>query len=99
MVPTTSCPTQVNVGSLISGILEMDISTETRQHLVMAGSTPDFECTVRIHAIFGSDIQCDVSMRVLNEFLEAWRHNVETAHKKNKVTISCGEETEGHVNS
>ena len=46
------------------------------------------ERNVTIHASFGSDIQCDVSMRVLDEFLEAWQKNVESAHKRNKVTIS-----------
>jgi hypothetical protein len=47
---------------------------------------------VRIEAAFGSDTQHDVSMKVLREFLEAWKMNVESAHKKNRVTIEYGEE-------
>lgn len=47
---------------------------------------------VRIEAAFGSDIQRDVSMKILREFLEAWKTNVQSAHKKNRVTIDYGEE-------
>ena len=47
---------------------------------------------VRIEAAFASDVQHDVSMRVLTEFLEAWKKNVEAANKKNAVSISYGQE-------
>jgi hypothetical protein len=43
--------------------------------------------TVTIDVTFGSDIQRDVSLRVLNHFLAAWKDNVESAHKRNSVTI------------
>jgi hypothetical protein len=43
---------------------------------------------ITIEARFGSDIQRDVSMRVLKEFLTAWKANVESAHKKNNITIN-----------
>jgi hypothetical protein len=46
------------------------------------------EKTVTIHANFGSDVQQSVGMRVLLQFLEAWKENIENAHKKNKVTIT-----------
>ena len=44
--------------------------------------------TLTISAAFGSDIQRDVSMRVLREFLDAWKQNVEVAHRRNKIRIS-----------
>jgi hypothetical protein len=47
---------------------------------------------VKIKASFGSDIQHDVCMKILREFLEAWKMNVESAHKKNRVTIEYGRE-------
>ncbi len=47
---------------------------------------------VKVEAVFGSDIQHDVSMKVLREFLEAWKMNVESAHKKNRITIAYGRE-------
>lgn len=47
---------------------------------------------IRIEAAFGSEIQRDVSMKILREFLEAWQTNVQSAHKKNRVTIDFGEE-------
>ena len=45
-----------------------------------------------IEAVFGNDIQHDVSMKVLTQFLEAWKQNVEAAHKKNKISINYGRE-------
>jgi hypothetical protein len=42
---------------------------------------------VTIDAWFGSRIQRDVAMKVLGEFLNAWKVNVESSHKKNKVTV------------
>ncbi len=50
-------------------------------------SRKQFEETITITAVFGSEIQRDVSMKVLWEFLEAWRQNVQSAHKKNKITL------------
>jgi hypothetical protein len=47
---------------------------------------------VKVEAAFGSDIQHDVSMKVLRDFLEAWKMNVESAHKKNKIAIAYGRE-------
>jgi len=47
---------------------------------------------VRIEAEFASDVQHDVSMKVLTEFLEAWKNNVEAANKKNTVSITYGRE-------
>jgi hypothetical protein len=43
---------------------------------------------ITIDTSFGSDIQREVSMKVLKEFLAAWKANVESAHKKNKITIT-----------
>jgi hypothetical protein len=48
--------------------------------------SPDVVLTIQ--ATFGSDIQRDVAIKVLDQFLEAWKENVESAHKMNKVTIS-----------
>jgi hypothetical protein len=48
----------------------------------------DNSLRITIDASFGSDMQRDVSMKVLKEFLDAWKANVESAHKKNKVTIT-----------
>jgi hypothetical protein len=50
---------------------------------------------VRIEATFGSDIQHDVSMKVLTQFLEAWKMNVEGAHKKNSIVIDYGSPAAG----
>ena len=49
--------------------------------------------TVKIEVAFDTDIQHDVSMRVLHEFLSAWKTNVEASHKKNRVTITYADET------
>ena len=43
---------------------------------------------ISIEASFGSDIQRDVPLRVLREFLEAWNANVESAHKKSEIIIA-----------
>jgi len=48
----------------------------------------DLSRTITIEAIFGSEVQRDVAMRVLRQFLDAWRQNVEEAHQDNKVTIT-----------
>jgi hypothetical protein len=46
--------------------------------------------SVTIQAVFASDIQRDVAMRVLAELLEAWKANVESSHKRNIITITHG---------
>ena len=43
--------------------------------------------TVTIEATFGSEIQRDVTVKVLREFLDAWKQNVESNHKRNRVRI------------
>lgn len=43
---------------------------------------------INIEASFGSEIQRDVSMRVILQYLEAWKMTVESSHKKNEVIIS-----------
>ena len=43
--------------------------------------------TVTISATFGTEIQRDVSLRVLEHFLKAWQDNVESAHKGNTLSI------------
>jgi len=53
---------------------------------------PMLHVSITIEATFGSEIQRDVSVKVLKEFLEAWTQNVESSHKKNKVTISLKEQ-------
>ena len=60
-------------------------------------TTPDqpkplLRVSIMIDATFGSEIQRDVSLKVLKQFLEAWTENVRTAHKKNKVTLTVHEE-------
>jgi hypothetical protein len=39
-------------------------------------------------------MQLQVATRVLSEFLDAWKMNIEAAHKKNKIAI-----TQGHQES
>ena len=46
--------------------------------------------TVTIEATFGSDIQRDVFLRVLREFLDAWKQNVESAHQTNTLRLEYG---------
>jgi hypothetical protein len=41
-----------------------------------------------VEVSFGSEIQRDVSLRVLREYLEAFKTSVESAHKRNEVIIS-----------
>ena len=49
--------------------------------------------TVTIEAVFGSGIQREVAMKILGEFLDAWKANVEASHKKNRVTVSIQKNT------
>lgn len=55
-------------------------------------SKPIPHVSISIDAIFGSEIQRDVSMKVLSQFLQAWTANVNAAHQKNKVTVKVREE-------
>ena len=43
---------------------------------------------ISIEVEFGSDIQRDVSLRVLREHLAGWEQCVISGHKKNSVIIS-----------
>ena len=53
---------------------------------------PMLHVSIMIDATFGSEIQRDVSLKVLKQFLEAWTENVKSAHKKNRVTVTVHEE-------
>ncbi|MGD1096720.1 MAG: hypothetical protein ABSB35_32585 [Bryobacteraceae bacterium] len=41
-----------------------------------------------IESIFGSEIQRDVALRTLTKLLATWKETVESAHAKNKITIT-----------
>ena len=43
--------------------------------------------SVTIDARFGSEMQCVVAMRLLDQFLAAWKEAAESHHKKNLVKI------------
>lgn len=58
-----------------------------------AAHDSNLEQNIAINVIFADKIQQDVAMRVLLEFLGAWRTNVEAADKRNRVTITEG----GHL--
>jgi hypothetical protein len=53
-----------------------------------AKAGPKLQESITIAVTFGSDIQRDVGMRVLTQVLEAWKQNLECAHKRNRVTIT-----------
>jgi len=53
---------------------------------------PVLHVSIVIDATFGSEVQRDVSMKVLKQFLDAWAQNVKAAHKANRVTITVKEE-------
>jgi len=44
--------------------------------------------TVSIAASFGSDMQRDVAMRVLREFLDEWKTYTEEQHKRTRISIA-----------
>ena len=46
--------------------------------------------TVTIEGVCGSELQREIAMRTLTELLEIWRREVESRHKKNKITITEG---------
>ncbi len=65
--------------------------TKSAQHIPMPSSPKISHIRlIKIEAVFGSDIQHDGSMKVLREFLEAWKRNVESSHKKNNITLDYG---------
>lgn len=43
--------------------------------------------TITITATFGSDMQRDVSMKVLRQMLAAWESETEQHHQKNRISI------------
>jgi hypothetical protein len=47
----------------------------------------DLRQSVMIEASFGSEIQCTVAMRLLDQFLAAWKEATESHHKKNSIRI------------
>ena len=49
---------------------------------------PAFQISVKIDATFTSEIQRDVAMKLLNDFLQAWKVNVEEADERNRVSIA-----------
>ena len=44
--------------------------------------------SINIKMAFASEIQRDVALRVLRQFLYAWKENVDNAHKENEITIT-----------
>jgi hypothetical protein len=44
--------------------------------------------SITINMAFASEIQKDVALRVLRQFLYAWKENVDNAHQANKITIT-----------
>lgn len=48
--------------------------------------------TITIKADFASEIQRDVSMRVIRQYLEAFKASILAGHQRNKVTITYEEE-------
>ena len=49
--------------------------------------------SVTIDARFGSEIQRIVAMRLLDQFLAAWKEATESHHKKNSIRIIQGSES------
>jgi hypothetical protein len=45
---------------------------------------------VTIDATFGSEMQCTVAIRLLDQFLAAWKEATESHHKKNSIRIIQG---------
>lgn len=43
--------------------------------------------SVTIDARFGSEIQCTVAMRLLDQFLATWKEDAESRHRKNAIRI------------
>jgi hypothetical protein len=55
---------------------------------VRQDSSMSLKFRICVEASFGSEIQRDVSLRVLREYLEAWKASAEASHKKNEIIIS-----------
>jgi len=49
--------------------------------------------SVAIDARFGSEMQRAVAMRLLDQFLTAWKEAAESHHKKNSIRIIRGSES------
>ena len=49
--------------------------------------------SVTIDAMFGSEMQRTVAMRLLDQFLAAWKEAAESHHKKNSIRIIQGSES------
>jgi hypothetical protein len=49
--------------------------------------------SVTIDARFGSEMQRTVAMRLLDQFLAAWKEAAESHHKKNSIRIIQGSES------
>jgi len=47
-----------------------------------------FPISIRIDATFSTEIQSDVAMKLLNDFFQAWKVNVEEARESNRVAIA-----------
>ena len=47
----------------------------------------DLRQSVTIDARFGSEMQRTVAMRLLDQFLAAWKEAAESRHKKNSIRI------------
>lgn len=46
--------------------------------------------SITIEGICGSELQREIAERTLTELLEIWRREVESRHKKNKITMTEG---------
>jgi hypothetical protein len=44
--------------------------------------------SVMITGILGSELQREIAMRTLTDILAIWQREVESRHKKNKITIT-----------
>jgi hypothetical protein len=49
---------------------------------------PDIHRRVTIAGVFGSEMQRKVAMRTLSQILAIWQREVESRHKKTKLTIT-----------
>jgi hypothetical protein len=54
----------------------------------------DLRHSVTIDARFGSDLQCTVAMRLLDQFLATWKEDAESRHKKASIRIIHGTKPE-----
>jgi len=54
----------------------------------MPATTSSKLSIVTIEASFGSDLQRDTALKTLADLLAVWKREVESRHKKNKITIT-----------